>query len=186
VRSAVARSPEDVQRALAARLPPALGERAVPGRLLVARAGDPIFPDDVQVRAASGVNPALAAYAAAGPDARRLDLYLYDLSDDYYPSEYVWRGDTAPFQTDFVVHLEPDGPAGASATRIEVLEYRPRVRLGKTLDLRGHHGPGFYWDIRTVEPTVREREALLALILRLLDPRQDRAHREGDPPETPA
>jgi hypothetical protein len=166
VEAAMAQPVDQVHDALAARLPEALRRHPNLRLLVLAPVADGLLPDDVQLLAAAADNPALGAYAAADAAERRRDFFLSDLSDEYRPSEYFWRGRPAPFQTDFIVRLQP---AAAGGTRLEIVEYRPRVRLGKRFDLRGHHGPGFYCDIRFVAPTVRDRRELLALVVGLLD-----------------
>jgi len=165
VAQAVARSADDVQARLARGLASALGAADKFRDSHLAAADEPVFPDPQQLRLAAGDDPALAAYASLDDRQRRRDFYVFDLSDRYWTSEYVWLGRPARFKTDFIVHL---AEAEAGGTRVEVLEYRPRVNLGEHFDLRGHHGPGFYDDVRFVAPTTRDREELLALIVGLL------------------
>ena len=131
----------------------------------LATSNDPVFPDPQQLSLAAREDPALAAYAALDEGQRRRDFYMFDLSDSYWTSEYVWLGQPARFKTDFIVHV---AEAAGGGTRVEVLEYRPRVNLGRHFVLGGHHGPGFYDDVRFVAPTTRDREELLELVVGLL------------------
>ena len=132
--------------------------------LEVAANRDPLFPDPAQQRLNSEGNPGLARYAALPADAKTLDLYLHDPLDRYWTSEYELDGAPVRFRCDFLLHLEPaDG-----GTRVEVIEYLPKVWPRDHFLLLGRHGPGRYRDIRTVEPTVRDREELLATVRALL------------------
>jgi hypothetical protein len=124
-------------------------------------AGDPMFPDDYQLRAWTARDPELRAYVALPASARSKDVYLVEVTGDYYwLSEYRYGGRAVPFRCAFIVHLEP---AGAGRTRVEVLEYLPEVWAGEKLGWSGHGGPipGFYHDIRVVAPTTMDRAAIL-------------------------
>jgi hypothetical protein len=160
-----ARSADEVHARLARGLAGALGAADKFRDAHLAASDDPVFPDPQQLRLAAGDDPALAAYAALDHGQRQRDFYVFDLSDTYWTSEYVWRGRPARFKTDFIVHV---ADADAGGARVEVAEYRPRVNLGEYFDLRGHHGPGFYDDVRFVAPTTRDREELLELVVGLL------------------
>lgn len=161
----VARPADEVHARLARGLASALGTADKFRDAHLAASEEAVFPDLQQLRLAAGDDPALAAYAALDDGQRRRDFYVFDLSDTYWTSEYAWGGEPARFKTDFIVHVED---AQAGSTRVEVLEYRPRVNLGEHFDLRGHHGPGFYDDVRFVAPTTSDREELLALVVGLL------------------
>jgi hypothetical protein len=134
-------------------------------------ANDPIFPDDAQLQLASPKNPSLAAYVAVNPEARKWDFYLTppvvgpaDSSgntDYYWTSEYQYRGQPVKFRSNFIIHLEPQSNM---ATRVSILEFQPEIWIGKEFDLLGHSGPGFYRDIRIVEPTNSDRADLLNFI----------------------
>jgi hypothetical protein len=131
----------------------------------VARADDATFPDGRQLQLAAARDPGLAEYAALPAQARRLDLYVFTLADHYWTtSEYTCGREPVLFKSDFLIHLGSDLGRG---TRVEVLEYRPRVHLGDRFVLFGHHGPGRYADVRFVGPTTREREELVDLVLEL-------------------
>lgn len=130
----------------------------------IATADNPIFPDPAQQRLNAEGDPALARYAELPAESKALDLYLHDPLDRYWTSEYEMEGAPVKFRCDFFLHLEPaDG-----GTRVEVLEYLPRVWPRDHFQLLGNHGPGRYRDIRRVEPTVRDREELLAVVRTLL------------------
>ena len=47
-------------------------------------------------------------------------------------------------------------------TNVEVIEYLPVIKAGQRFKV-GHNGPGFYADIREVEPTALDRQRLAAL-----------------------
>ena len=130
-------------------------------------AGDPIFPPDHQLEFSSGGAQDVAAYVAI-PLAERIDdLYLFDPIGTFWNSEYEANGAPLPFHCNFVVHLASHGPA---QTEISVLEHAPTVNAGRRFFLLGHEGPGFYADLQSVQPTNRERDALLRLILTQLKP----------------
>ena len=151
--------PEPARERLLAGLADSLADSRFPG-FEIAASGDPIFPDPAQQRLNSEGNPALARYAALPADAKALALSLPDPLDRWWPSEYVMDGAPVKFRCDFLLHLEPvDG-----GTRVEVIEYLPRVWPRDHFQLLGHKGPGRYRDIRRVEPTVRDREEMLAAV----------------------
>lgn len=159
-----ARTPDELSALLAREAAPRLRGTDWLRTCHVVTAAEAEFPDADQLRLAAGEDPALRAYAALAGGLRRRDLYVFDLEGTYWLSrEYFWRGRPARFKTDFLVHVEADG----TGTRLEVIEYRPRVQLGERMMLLGHHGPGRYEDVRFVFPTVHDREALLALLLEL-------------------
>jgi hypothetical protein len=53
---------------------------------------------------------------------------------------------------------------------VEVIEYQPTIKAGRTFRIAGHSGPGFYADIRFVEPTARDRQRVLEAIQRHVTP----------------
>ncbi len=125
---------------------------------------DPLFPDDFQLKARSTQDAELRTYAALPASARRLDFYLSEPTGDYYwPSEYSYRAQPAQFRASFIVHLEPQQPAG---TKIEVLEYGPTIWVGEKFGWSAHTGPvpGFFHDIRVVAPTTADRKEVLKKI----------------------
>jgi hypothetical protein len=65
------------------------------------------------------------------------------------------------FDCSFIVHLQEDGPG---KTRVEVLEFNPRVRFGVIPGI-GHGGvPGLVPNTRLVPPTTSDRVEMLGRI----------------------
>ena len=131
---------------------------------------DPLFPDDEQIKLhvlhGAGNDP-LARFAAQLPAARADAFYLSEPTGNvYWPSEYVHDGKPADFRTAFIIHLRKDGE---NATAVEVIEYQPTIKVGRRFRI-GHNGPGFYADIRNVEPTARDRQRVLDAVTRTLNP----------------
>src|SRR6185295_13492622 len=93
------------------------------------------IPPDVDLRAGAREDPAMERYLALGPEKRQNDFFLYHALDVYWLSEYRSDGVAVDFSSDFIFHLESLGPR---RTRLEILEYRPRVRLGKKLAPTAH------------------------------------------------
>lgn len=120
-----------------------------------------------RVAAAFADNPALRAYYDAPPESRMRD-WLLPRGDVWWDSEYHYLGAPAPFNSNFIVHL--DCP-GATSTTVTVLEADPYVCVGEWFGLEerfGHIGPifsfGFHKDCRAVAPTRSDRADLLAAI----------------------
>jgi len=123
--------------------------------------GDPIFPDDAQLQLHSLDDKALRHYATMNLDSRTKDFYLYEPTGNYYWfSDYHFNGAPAKFRCNFILHLEAQGNSG---TRVQALEYLPSIWVGKAFAI-GHSGPGFYADIRYVQPTYVDRLDLLGLV----------------------
>ncbi len=118
---------------------------------------DPVFPDAFQLRASAASDPELKRYANLPDVARKNDFYVATFLDAYWPSTYFYNGVPAKFSCKFVLHLEPAG----DQTKIEVFEYQPEIWVGREFVLLGHHGPDFYYDIRSVEPTAQDRVRIL-------------------------
>lgn len=82
-------------------------------------------------------------------------------------SEYLQKGKPVPFSTDFLIHLEP---IGDDKTRIEVIEYAPRITVGMNFRLCGRHlFPEFTPDTRPVAPTTKDRREMLDLVMRVVE-----------------
>lgn len=127
-------------------------------RFILATVQDPIFPEDHQVRSAAQQDPTLQRYLSIPRDARKSDLYYFEPSgDQYWLSEYHYKGAPAKFRCGFILHFEA---VSSAQTRIEVLEYLPTVLVGEKLGF-GAHGPGRFLDIRSVQPTTIDRVELL-------------------------
>jgi hypothetical protein len=132
------------------------------GRFIFVPAGDQVFPSDFQIQADASSKASLQRYTAIDPVLRQKDFYLYEPTGDYYwESEYYYQDAPAKFRCHFIIHAEAEGN---SNTRIEVFEYQPRIWVGKKFGVSGHSGPGFYNDIREVEPTTTDRLELLDIM----------------------
>jgi hypothetical protein len=129
-------------------------------------ADDPLFPDAFQLHASAerASDTALKRYAALAPEKKQNDSHLYEpTGNHYWTSEYYWNQQPAEFRSGFIVHLELQEN---SATRVEVYEYLPSIRVGKKLSFNRHGPPvpGLYADIRFVAPTTSDRQAVLRAI----------------------
>ena len=138
---------------------PELGVFSVAGR------GDPIFLDDGSMRVNLDRAPWLETYLGIPEAARSDDLYVYSVTDLFWPSEYLYEDKPAKFYSDFVLHLEP---VTDTTTRVEVFEYLPRIWVGKSFQL-GAHGPCMCRDQRWVEQTHVDRVELLRAIGDVID-----------------
>jgi hypothetical protein len=134
--------------------------------------GDQMFPTAFLLEHAG-----LGAYARGSEASRRGDLYLFSPLDNYWPSEYYVNGEQVPFTCGFILQISPAPGGGAE---IEAYEYLPWVNAGKHWAV-GHSGPGRYLDIRAVEPTVADRNALLTEVRRLLAGSADQQPVRGEP-----
>jgi len=127
----------------------------------LAEGSEPLFPDDEQIKLHVAGNDALARYASQLPFVRADAFYLNEPSGNvYWPSEYVFDGKPADFRSAFIVHFRRESE---TTTNVEVIEYLPRIRVGRRFKV-GHNGPGFYADIREVEPTALDRQRLLTAL----------------------
>lgn len=122
-------------------------------------ASDLIFPSDTYLRYLAKEDASLRPYLAKNSDLRKNDLFLYDFLN-YWHSEYYYNDQPAEFKCDFIIHFETESP---SMTKIEIFEVGSRIRVGERFNI-GHNGPGFYYDIRHVEPTTTDRVELLNII----------------------
>lgn len=149
-----------------------LGEKFVDGST-VHLPGKPIEPayseyrsfsvgvawDDKNLRDSSKDDPAMDRYLRLPSEARKDDVYLFGGGTHWY-SEYAANDKPVPFNCNFIVHLQEDGPG---QTRVEVLEFNPRVRFGKVLR-RVHVGFGYVVNTILVSPTTRDRVEMLERI----------------------
>ena len=127
--------------------------------------------DDYQLRAHSADNPALQRYVELSPDLRKDDFYLLPATDFYWPSsEYVYHGKPALFACGFIIHVQD---VAGSATKLEVIETSPLVKVGKRIGLSAHTGPfpQLFDDIRSVAPTTEDRFDLLRELGRVVHDR---------------
>jgi hypothetical protein len=111
-------------------------------------------------------NVALERYARLEDSAWARDFYVTGPFGDWF-SEYMQDGERLPFNTNFFIHLEP---TGENETRIEVIEYFPRVHVGQDFRLCTRHGgPMVVRDIQPVAPTTRDRRMMLDLVVRVAE-----------------
>jgi hypothetical protein len=102
------------------------------------------------------------------PDLRENDFFLLPATDFYWPSsEYVYHGKPALFTCGFIIHVQD---VAGSATKLEVIETSPLVKIGKRLGISAHTGvfPQFFDDIRSVAPTAEDRLELLQELRRVM------------------
>ncbi len=164
--------PECVLTALRYKLATGAEFRTAFGSMVTVDRHDPLFPEDTQLslnahRTVS--NPALAAYSSLSSDDRSRDLMLLDVSGDVYWATTMTDGSKADqFKCEFILHISAaTGGGGKARTRIEVVEYLPRVDLGKTIGI-GQHGPGPKRDVRDVAPTDADRVSLVGMMKAVL------------------
>ena len=94
--------------------------------------------------------------------SKQNDLLLEEPTGDaYWGSEYVSsNGSPVRFRCGFIIHMEESND---STTRVQVYKKAPQVWPGMYWTF-GHSGPGMYRDIRFVDPTVKDRFALLDVL----------------------
>lgn len=109
----------------------------------------------------------LEPYRSLPDSVRTNDLVLSDfIGDTYWPSEYEAAGTPVKFRCDFVLHLTARSPR---ETEVQVFEIVPTVWVGEHWAMAKEGiGPAKVHDIRFVEPTVRDRVAVLDLIQSIL------------------
>jgi hypothetical protein len=149
------------------RTPPPPGKFS---RFSLALAGEESFPEDHQLRNYHD-EESMRRYLSLAPARRQYDFYLYDFSDadnrsSYWESEYYNGDEALPFRCNFIIHQEP---AEEGHTRVEIFEFAPRVWAGKKFALE-RHGPGYYLNIKNVEPTTSDRAELLEFIKEAVRP----------------
>lgn len=115
-----------------------------------------------QMLAKNDENAALERYAKLREGDWRRDFYVKGPFEDWF-SEYSQDKERLPFNTDFFIHLEP---IGERETRVEVIEYFPRVSAGRSFRFCTRHGgPMFVRDVQAVAPTTRDRRMMLDLVV---------------------
>jgi hypothetical protein len=137
--------------------------------LYLFRKGDPrdpaanLFPQDELIILDRGDDPFIPRYVAIAPGLRNDDLYLYEpTGDEYWPSEYSYRGQPAKFRCSFFIHIEP---ASNNTTRVEIFEYQPEIWVGERFGFSAHAVlPVMFHDIRFVAPTTSDRREVLDLV----------------------
>ena len=115
-----------------------------------------------QPRRATFVDPGefLKPYNQLAASEHDLDLLLREATGDlYWNSEYAGESGAVKFQCEFILHFKES----AGATTVQVFEKVPSVWPGMYWTF-GHSGPGWYRDIRFVEPTVQDRVSVLDML----------------------
>jgi len=106
----------------------------------------------------------LTPYIDLPDSARAHDLVLRDATlDKYWTSEYETTAGPVRFQCALVIHFTP---RSAAETEVQVFEIVPTVWVGEHWVAMAKEGigPAKVHDIRFVEPTVRDRRAVLDFI----------------------
>lgn len=116
----------------------------------VATFGSPLFPSDAELAQFEPTSPSLQSWLQIPAAERRHDLLIRPDEDYYWMGDYMRAGKPVEFAAEFIVHLSP---VAGEKSRVSVIQIRSRVRLGKTFDLTGRAGPGFYWNIEAVAPS---------------------------------
>jgi hypothetical protein len=112
--------------------------------------------------AATFVDPGefLKPYKQLPASERDQDLLLREATGDlYWNSEYTGQSGAVKFQCEFILHFKES----AGGTTVQVFEKVPSVWPGMYWTF-GHSGPGWYRDIRFVEPTVQDRVSALDML----------------------
>jgi hypothetical protein len=105
----------------------------------------------------------LKSYVDLPDSARSRDLVLQEATGDkYWTSEYQSKDGPARFRCSLIVHFVPRSP---NETEVQVFEVVPTVWVGEHWAMAKEGiGPAKVRDIRFVEPTVRDRTAVLDFI----------------------
>lgn len=125
-----------------------------------------LFPQDETILLDRGNDRFVRRYVAIPVNLRANDLFLFEpTGDEYWPSEYRYRGQPAKFRCGFFIHIEPAG----SASTLEIFEYQPQIWVGERFGFSAHAVlPAIFRDLRFVEPTTIDRLELLSLVLKSL------------------
>ena len=105
----------------------------------------------------------LEPYRRLTPAEQANDLVLREATGDrYWLSEYEAKGRPVPFHCGLIIHFIEHG---SSTTEVQVYEVIPTVWVGEHWAM-SKEGLGFgkYHDIRFVDPTVRDRVAVLDFV----------------------
>jgi hypothetical protein len=108
----------------------------------------------------------LAPYRALSATDRARDLLVEDpIGTTYWRSEYRAAAQLVEFRCGFIVHLAALTP---TSTDVSIFELTPAVRAGQVWGWEAHGlGIGRIDDIRFVEPTVIDRQQVLAWLQQL-------------------
>jgi hypothetical protein len=122
-----------------------------------------VFPPDEEILLDRGEDSFVRRYVAIAPELRRNDFYLHEVTgDEFWPSEYMYRGQPAKFRCGFFIHLEP---RSGSQTRVEVFEYQPMIWAGEKFGMSAHAIlPTMLHDIRSAEATTADRVEVVTMI----------------------
>jgi hypothetical protein len=102
----------------------------------------------------------LKPYKQIPASARQNDLLLQEATGDvYWNSEYSNANGPVKFRCEFILHFAES----AGGATVRVFEKVPSVWPGMYWTF-GHSGPGWYRDIRFVEPTVQDRLDVLQML----------------------
>jgi len=123
-----------------------------------------LFPSDEEIRRNRGLDSFIESYVRIPPTNRANDFYFDEPSGDvFWDSEYFYKNAPAKFRCSFLIHLEP---ADSSHTTVEIFEYQPYIWAGEYFGFSAHTIlPTTLHDIRPVEPTTSDRQAILAQIV---------------------
>lgn len=122
------------------------------------------FPLPHQMQYYASENAGLSRYVRLGKASWMKDFFVHSPYKNWF-SEYLKNGKPVNFRTDFLIHLEP---VEAQKTRIEVIEYAPKVIVGTEVRLCGRHlVPSVSPDARPVAPTTEDRREMLDIVLRV-------------------
>jgi hypothetical protein len=105
----------------------------------------------------------LQPYRDLPDSARTHDLVLYDaIGDKYWASEYETSDGPARFRCTLIIHFIP---RSANETELQVFELVPTVWAGERWGApKEGIGPARVHDMQFVEPTVRDRRAVLDFV----------------------
>ena len=105
----------------------------------------------------------LKPYVDLPDSARSYDLVLREpTGDKYWTSEYETTDGPVRFQCGLIVHFVPRSP---TETEVQVFEIVPTMWVGEHWAMAKEGiGPAKVHDIRFVEPTVRDRHAVLDFV----------------------
>jgi len=122
-----------------------------------------VFPPDEDVLRNRGEDSFVRRYIAIPSELRRGDFYLYEpTGDQYWPSEFMYRGQPAKFRCSFFIHLEA---TTGSHTHVEIFEYQPEIWAGEKLAMSAHAiWPTMLHDIRFAQATTADRVEVVTMI----------------------
>ena len=122
-----------------------------------------VFPPDEEILLDRGEDSFVRRYVAIAPELRQNDFYLHEVTgEEFWLSEYSYRGQPAKFRCSFFIHLEP---ASGSQTRVEIFEYQPTIWAGEKFAMSAHAIlPTMLHDIRPAQATTADRVEVVTMI----------------------